>query len=207
MIHEFKGRSRVLFFPKAWANSVVKWLMGVHSSDGSVEIKNTADPNEDGSIDLKVNEARLVQMVEAHVSNRPLTKSERIRVRDIVHGALDGLSLKWTGGSASVDVEWLLDVVKKNLENSIDEGVKQPVATDEMPSGFTGVGGAYTSKDSSTKTFGKPTDKGLSIMLCCRGADGGENGAIFFREFTWAGDGRLYMVDGEDDAMGMYTDQ
>ena len=208
MIHLFKGKGRILWFQKGWANSVTRWILGIHSSDGSIETKNTANPNDEGSLDLKVNRAYLVREVEKHLGRRGLTKNEHQRIKDIIHGALDGVSLKWTGAHAAVDTKWLLDIVKKNLTKEQGESeVQPPASTGSMPSGFTGVDGGYTSKDSSTKTFGKATDPGLKIKLCCRGADGGENGAVFWREFIIAGDGRIYAISGECDAMGMYTDQ
>ena len=93
------------------------------------------------------------------------------------------------------------------VDNENVHQVKAPTSTTPMPSGFSGVGGDYTTKDMSTKTFGKATEPGLKIKLCCRGADGGQNGAVFWREFIIAGDGRIYSISGECDAMGMYTDQ
>ena len=208
MIHLFKGKGRILWFQKGWANSVTRWILGIHSSDGSIETKNTANPDDDGSLDLKVSRSYLVREVEKHLGTRGLTKYEHQRVKDIIHGALDGVSLKWTGAHAAVDTDWLIDIVKKNMvDNENVHQVKAPTSTTPMPSGFSGVGGDYTTKDMSTKTFGKATEPGLKIKLCCRGADGGQNGAVFWREFIIAGDGRIYSISGECDAMGMYTDQ
>ena len=127
MIHLFKGSKRILFFPKSWANSVTNWLLGVRSSDGSLIIKNTANPTGDGSIDLRVNEKRIMRQVREHLEGRSLSKAEIIRVQEIVHALLDGISLKWHDKSFSVDAEWIADIVKKNMiddsgedENAVD---------------------------------------------------------------------------------------
>lgn len=115
MIHLFKGAKRVLFFPKSWANSVSNWLLGVRSSDGSIIVKNTANPTGDGSIDLRVNEKRIMRQVREHLEGRSLSKSEIIRVQEVVHALLDGISLKWHDKSFSVDADWIADIVKKNM--------------------------------------------------------------------------------------------
>ena len=129
MIHLFKGAKRVLFFQKSWANSVTNWLLGVRSSDGSLIIKNTANPTGDGSIDLRVNEKRIMRQVREHLEGRSLSKSEIIRVQEVVHAMLDGISLKWHDKSFSVDADWIADIVKKNMidkpgEEEDDDGKK-----------------------------------------------------------------------------------
>ena len=130
MIHIFKGAKRVLFFPKSWANSVTNWLLGVRSSDGSIIVKNTANPTEDGSIDLRVNEKRIMRQVREHLEGRSLSKAEIIRVQEIVHALLDGVSLKWHDKSFSVDADWIADIVKKNIvDKPGEEGVETELPT------------------------------------------------------------------------------
>ena len=115
MIHLFKSGRRILFFPIGFANSVAKWIFGVHSSDGSIIIKNTANPTEDKSLDLRVNDRKIMRQVREHLEGRSLSKSEIIRIQEIVHALLDGISLKWHDKSFSVDADWIADIVKKNM--------------------------------------------------------------------------------------------
>ncbi len=132
MIHLFKGSRRVLFFPKSWANSVTNWLLGVRSSDGSIIVKNTANPTGDGSIDLRVNDSKIMRQVREHLEGRSLSKSEIIRIQEIVHALLDGISLKWHDKSFSVDADWIADIVKKNMIDKPGEG-------EEESEGYTGL--------------------------------------------------------------------
>lgn len=136
MIHLFKGTRRVLFFPKSWANSVTNWLLGVRSSDGSIIIKNTANPTGDGSVDLRVNENRIMRKVRELLEGRSLSKSEIIRVQEIVRALLDGISLKWHDKSFSVDTDWIADIVKKNMIDKQNDGDEVDV-TDAVV--YTGV--------------------------------------------------------------------
>ena len=66
MIREFKSR-RLVFPPMRWMNAVARWILGVHSSDGSVAIANTPNPGNNGSIDLRVNVDALAASVGALV--------------------------------------------------------------------------------------------------------------------------------------------
>ena len=137
MIHLFKGAKRVLFFPKSWANSVTNWLLGVRSSDGSIIVKNTANPTSDGSIDLRVNEQRIMRQVRELLESRSLSKSEIIRIQEIVHALLDGVSLKWHDKSFSVDTDWIADIVKKNMIDKPGEDEDAVNVEDEVM--YTGV--------------------------------------------------------------------
>ena len=136
MIHLFKGSKRILFFPKSWANSVTNWLLGVRSSDGSIIVKNTANPTGDGSIDLRVNENRIMRRVREHLEGRSLGKAEIVRVQEVVHALLDGISLKWHDKSFSVDAEWIADIVKKNMIDNSGDGNAVDVEDQVM---YTGV--------------------------------------------------------------------
>ena len=137
MIHLFKGTRRVLFFPKSWANSVTNWLLGVRSSDGSIIVKNTANPTEEGSLDLRVNESRIVRRVIESMGGTGFDKSDIVRIQEIVHALIDGVSIKWHDKSFSVDAEWIADIVKKNLIDGQDGGGDKVNVTDEVM--YTGV--------------------------------------------------------------------
>ena len=120
MIHVFKSAKRILFFPKKWANSVSNWILGVHSSDGSLIIKNTANPGSDRSIDLRVNDTVLSQKINEIADRHGLNKNQRECVKDIVHGLIDGVSLEWHDKSFAVNTDWVTDLVKKNLVDQVE---------------------------------------------------------------------------------------
>lgn len=107
MIHFFNGRGRVLFFPVKWANSVVRWVAGVHSSTGTIKIANTLNPGEkhSASFDIDIPAASkkmtpaIMREIEANGgSTRP-----------------DSTSLVVIDGRISIGQAWLDDYIDKRL--------------------------------------------------------------------------------------------
>ena len=99
-----------------------------------------------------------------------------------------------------------------DLEDILDEidELKTPSApkgTRTLASGFSGLISNFANKQGGTFTAGEIGGQGIVVKLCCRGADGGENGTVFWRPFTITSDGRIYKIEAESDAMGVYTDQ
>ena len=55
MIEEFKDKRPRVFFPTKWANSVARWIQGLHSESGTIKTDNTLDPKEKAaSIDVDI---------------------------------------------------------------------------------------------------------------------------------------------------------
>lgn len=64
-----------------------------------------------------------------------------------------------------------------------------------------------TSMDDGERIFGSSSDDGIEIFVATRAADSGdgETGKIRFRKFIIAGDGRIYAIDKESAAYGVYN--
>lgn len=212
MIREIKGR-RGLFWPRWLVNEIVRWILGVHSPNGTIKINNTANPGNERSIALDVDMDAVISEANRRNENRGLSKAQREDARDVVRACLDGNSLTWGDGAASVNSEWLEQFIRD--EGMEQPGAEQPASTQTMPSGGYRTSGGTVGQQSNlasmaldTFTAGAPGGEGRKIMLCCRGADtGGVNGALYWREFTITSDGRIYAIDAESDSMGITTDQ
>lgn len=113
MIHLFNGKKRILFFPVGFANSVARWILGVHSPSGTISIKNTATPGDNGSIALDVNVDALRRIMAGVIDDHDLTEREIKRTKDIVHSAIDGTSLIMGGEHISVSMDWLQQNILK----------------------------------------------------------------------------------------------
>ena len=55
MITTFDARKKILFFKTAWANEVTKWISQIKSPKGTIVVKNTLNPTDDGSLQIDVN--------------------------------------------------------------------------------------------------------------------------------------------------------
>lgn len=115
MIHLFNSKKRILFFPVGFANSVARWILGVHSPSGTISIKNTATPGDNGSLALDVNVDALRRIMAGVIDDHDLTEREIKRTKDIVHGAIDGTSLIMGGEHISVSMDWLQQNIQKFL--------------------------------------------------------------------------------------------
>ena len=120
MIHLFNGKKRILFFPVGFANSVARWILGVHSPSGTISIKNTATPGDNGSLALDVNVDALRHIMAGVIDEHDLTEREIKRTKDIVHGAIDGTSLIMGGEHVSVSMDWLQQNIQKFLGNETE---------------------------------------------------------------------------------------
>lgn len=115
MIRIFGNARRVLFFPKTWANSVSKWILGVHSSDGSVEVRNTSNPGDNGSVDLKVNLSLVCKKVAERIESMGLTDTQINIVKEVFHGLVDGDTIKWNDNVIYVDSNKIAKTILDNL--------------------------------------------------------------------------------------------
>ncbi len=207
MIRLFESGRRLLYFPRKWANSVSRWLLGVHSPEGTINITgNTANPEGEKSVGFDVNIGVVASRVRARISALGFTAMQRSAVKDIIRDSLDGFSLVWKDGNASVNSEWLQTFVENLIPESNDPGAQQPDSTSDLESGFDGIIASHAKKG-GTFQAGAAGGAGKVVKLCCRGMDDGQNGTIFWRPFTITSDGRIFAIGAETDAMGMYTDQ
>lgn len=112
MIHFFQGRRRFPFFPKKWANSIVRWIAGVHSPTGTISVRNTMSPNDDGSLALDVNVGVLVKEIMERLELRPYTQVERSRFKFHLRGCVDGSSIKMDDGHLGVSREFIDNIIR-----------------------------------------------------------------------------------------------
>ena len=122
VIHLFQSRKRLFGFPKKWANSVTRWISGVHSPSGTIHVKNTMEPGDDGSIALDVNVGAVAHEVLERFETRPVTKEERKRLTHHLRGMVDGNSVQMIDGHIGVNGEW--------VDNRINEAIR-PTADDD----------------------------------------------------------------------------
>ena len=96
------------FSPTVWANSVVRWIQGIHSKSGTIKTRNTINPT-DESASLDVDIPVLVE------------KSKELLLKSFVgrgdETAIDCESLIVKGGKFAVSEAWLDGKKKKKTED------------------------------------------------------------------------------------------
>lgn len=112
MIHLFNGGGRLLFFPKKWANSIVRWIAGIHSPSGTVRVHNDMNPSEGGSLALDVDVDAVSAQVLRRVDARNVTQAERDRFAHLLRGMVDECSVLLSSGHLYVSADWLEGAVK-----------------------------------------------------------------------------------------------
>lgn len=200
MIRLFGKKKRVVFFPVAWANSVVRWITGIISPSGTIKIKNELDPGDNGSIQLDVNVDAVTDAVVRKMDGREFSANDRVRIRDIIWAYLDGYSVQFKDKRISVNVDWLAEQVRSLIDEIGTGSPQSPTNPKQFTSGYNGNNG--TSQLTDTHTFGA---QGATVQLACRSTDDGADGAVFFRTFTIASDGRIYAIGTEGSVAQIVT--
>ena len=118
MIHELKGRC--LFSPVRLINSLVRWVLGVHSPSGTIKVHNTANPSAGKSIGLDVDVNALETLLDKNAQTKSLNKVQRQAVRNVVRSLVDGVSLTWGDNCLSVNMSWI-DSLINDKETGIEE--------------------------------------------------------------------------------------
>lgn len=78
MIHLFEKKGAIVFFPKDWANDIVKWISGIHSPTGTIKVQNTLTPDEKKSAAIDVNLPELVKELQRHFVGRNEKPAENV---------------------------------------------------------------------------------------------------------------------------------
>ena len=118
MIHEFTGRGRIFWFPKAWANSVARWICGVFSPSGTIQVTNNLSPDGEGSLALDVNVNAVAKQIAEMRDDREITQGRIESMKHIVRGMLDGNSLKSDGEHIHVDADWVAKIAAQTANDS-----------------------------------------------------------------------------------------
>lgn len=160
MIHEFN--KKLVFPPMRWLNSVARWCLGVHSSDGSIQVTNTADPSNEGSLDLRVNTAAINTQLNERLESLSLTKLQREQVKSLVVNLCDNFTLLTEGGLA-VNQNWLKDTV-----NDLLTQIHTPSSETGTPTEHTDDGTADDDTDGTKWEWNADTsDEGNGLKLDC----------------------------------------
>ena len=112
MIHLFKGGGKLLFFPKKWANSIVRWIAGIHSPSGMIKLRNDMNPGDGGSLEIDVDMDAVSAQVLRRVDTRNVTQAERERFSHLLRGMADECSILFSSGHLYVSADWLEAAVK-----------------------------------------------------------------------------------------------
>jgi len=199
MICEFR-KTRLFRLPKSWANSVARWIMGVHSPGGTVKITNTLEPKSGGSLALDVNLDAIASELSQRMDSREVTNAERERIKTFVRGFIDGVSVKMRGEHISVDSEWLYRQIRDSIKEELEEREGQldfpedPTQAGSMTSGVPGQNVDSFSADSGTFDFTDTENNGTKIFVLSRVQSNGMDVRLYFREWTLTPDGRIARI-------------
>ena len=123
MIHEFTGRGRIFWFPKAWANSIVRWICGVFSPSGTIQVTNNLSPDGEGSLALDVNVNAVAKQIAEMRDDREITQGRVESTTHIVRGLLDGQSVNFDGEHVSVNRDWVADIAKAAADGAVTQDI------------------------------------------------------------------------------------
>ena len=194
MIHEYKTKKRILFFPTAWANSITRWILGVFSSDGSVLLKNTANPGDKGSLDMRVNMEYVMKKVEERLGTRDMSDDERKRVKEIMRGVIDGVSLVWQQEHMAVSMKWLEDEIIKLISKKLPQP-EEPTNPTQLSSGRTS---GVNLLDQSAMDFTADGNAGCTLLMVSRcNVLSSSKLQIIFRTVKVSSDGRIASIGPE----------
>ena len=195
MIRTFETKSRLLFAPKSWFNSVARWILGLHSETGTVRIRNTANPKAKGpSIDVDV--AEVAKRIGANLCQS---------FPQVGKGDLLGPAFKWEGGKLEIDGVWLSNQLAR-LDNKHKE--KAEDATDVTKTGTGGEWRNDNTSDAAAPVTPDPEDPEPNNPLIWKAGDHKtfvENAIVFadrpstytrlwYCRKTYSSDGRLLSV-------------
>lgn len=131
VIRKFKLGRKLLHFPKKWANEIVTWLSGIHSPDGTIDVRNTLAPTGDGSLQLAVNLAVVYAEIVKRLDRRTLTKTDIEKFRLALFALIDGVSIVRKGEMFGVSAEWVKNLVADVLANGRGEDEEKGVDVSE----------------------------------------------------------------------------
>ena len=133
MIRTFDSKKKLLFAPKAFLNSVARWLLNVRSQTGTIRISNTASPTAEAGPSFDIDAAATAKAIDQALAEKYPKSGD---------GRLLGPGLNWKAGKLGVDGEWLSNEINKNLGATTDPE-EDPQVIDNTSS----------SADDATETF------------------------------------------------------
>ena len=111
MITIFSTSSPLVFFPKRWANSVARWILGLHSPTGTLSIANTNDPQPGTGAAIDVNITETARRIESALRSSFVSRREP--------SGVDNISLQLNSqGQIRINEEWLDNFVRARVQTS-----------------------------------------------------------------------------------------
>lgn len=111
MIRTFDGKKKLLFAPKAFLNSVARWILNVRSQSGTIRISNTASPTAEAGPSFDIDAAETAKAIDQALAEKYPKSGD---------GRLLGASLRWQAGKLGVDGEWISNEINRNLGATLD---------------------------------------------------------------------------------------
>ena len=140
VIRKFDSKKRLFFAPKAFLNSVARWILNVGSKTGTIRISNTASPTDEAGPSFDIDAAETAKAIEQALAEKYPKAGD---------GRLIGPGLRWQAGKLGVNGEWLSNEINKNLGNTTMPE-SSPATTDNT--------GASTSSDATSAFQGTFTN-------------------------------------------------
>ncbi len=125
---------KTVFAPRRLINEMVRWILGVHSSEGTIRVANTATPGEERSLDLNVDVDAMKGYSDEWAASRGLSDAQREETANVMRQHLDGVTLVWQNELASVNSDWL-DARLEGLKTD-DDGVTLADAGASAPESY-----------------------------------------------------------------------
>ncbi len=108
MIRLLQEGKRRIFTPTGLLNDLVRWTLGVHSSNGTVAVVNTATPAESRSLDLTVDAGRTYAEM-SELMDRDYVRADKFP--ETLRKSIDNRTLTMGKGVVAVDETWLENFV------------------------------------------------------------------------------------------------
>ena len=181
---------KTLFAPRRLINEMVRWILGVHSSEGTIRVANTATPGEERSLDLNVDVDAMKGCSDEWAASRGLSDPQREETANVMRQHLDGVTLVWQNDLASVNADWL-DARLENLKSDeVDDDTDTTTPTDlgEYPANRV-TQTAETLWDRSTATAG------AAVRVAYKVEYSGSTRMIYAAKLVFDKSGRLSKIE------------
>lgn len=110
MLKMFNGTRKIIFFPRSWANSVIRWLQTLGSKSGTIKVTKSSPDGEGASIDVDVE--RVAALAAPALAERFVARFE--------NSGVDGESVEIDGsGKLRVNTEWLDKFIRQRVSANV----------------------------------------------------------------------------------------
>ena len=190
---------KTIFAPRRLINEMVRWILGVHSSEGTIRVANTATPGEERSLDVNVDMDAMKAHSDEWAASRGLSDVQREETANVMRQHLDGMTLVWQNDLAAVNADWL----DARLENLKSDGSDGDGAATTSYTSVTSGGSAKTVNNKDAWVSGG--ENGAKVSVCTLGyAKDDTNVHLKWRTLTISADGRITNISAESSGIVVY---